>query len=96
MGATIVRERATAEYHHQNRKTILLSGVTNDLLFELLECAYANDRDNPKWELIQNYWTLERPALASKTHETIDADFTAMFDPLPAARSASSLGAGVT
>jgi hypothetical protein len=25
---------------------------------------------------------LERPALASKTRETIDADFTGMFDPL--------------
>jgi hypothetical protein len=36
----------------------------------------------PEWKLITNYWMIERPALASKTRETIDADFTGMFDPL--------------
>jgi hypothetical protein len=48
----------------------------------LLEHAERLARNHPEWELIQNYWMLERPALASKTRETIDADFTGMFDPL--------------
>ena len=51
-------------------------------LFNLLEHAERLARNHPEWELIQNYWMLERPALASKTRETIDADFTGMFDPL--------------
>ena len=51
-------------------------------LFALLQEAEAKARDHPEWELITNYWMRERPALASKTRETIDADFTGMFDPL--------------
>jgi hypothetical protein len=66
----------------------------DNLLFELLERAHANRRDDPEWELIHNYWTVERPALASKTRETIDADFTGCSIRSPAARSASCLAAG--
>ena len=51
-------------------------------LFNLLVHAEHLARNHPEWELIQNYWMLERAALASKTRETIDADFTGMFDPL--------------
>ena len=51
-------------------------------LFALLQQAEARASDHPEWELITNYWMRERPALASKTRETIDADFTGMFDPL--------------
>jgi hypothetical protein len=51
-------------------------------LFSLLEQAEARASSHPEWELITNYWMRERPALASKTRETIDADFTGMFDPL--------------
>ena len=51
-------------------------------LFALLQQAEAKAIDHPEWELITNYWMRERPALASKTRETIDADFTGMFDPL--------------
>jgi hypothetical protein len=51
-------------------------------LFALLQQAEAKASDHPEWELITNYWMRERPALASKTRETIDADFTGMFDPL--------------
>src|SRR5271166_3881881 len=51
-------------------------------LFALLQRAEAKARNHPEWELITNYWMRERPALASKTRETIDADFTGMFDPL--------------
>jgi len=66
----------------------------DNLLFELLERAYANGRDNPEWELIHNYWTIERPALASKTRETIDADFTGMFDPLTRGKIGELFGSG--
>ena len=51
-------------------------------LFALLQQAEAKASDHPEWELITNYWMRERPALASKTRDTIDADFTGMFDPL--------------
>src|SRR5271165_6902918 len=51
-------------------------------LFGLLEQAHQTASDHPEWKLITNYWMIERPALASKTRETIDADFTGMFDPL--------------
>jgi TraM recognition site of TraD and TraG len=51
-------------------------------LFSLLDQAEAKASNHPEWELITNYWMRERPALASKTRETIDADFTGMFDPL--------------
>jgi hypothetical protein len=52
-------------------------------LFALLERANRTAAANhTEWKLITNYWMLERPALAPKTRETIDADFTGMFDPL--------------
>jgi hypothetical protein len=35
-----------------------------------------------EWRLIDNYWTGERVRLNPKTRDTIDADFTGMFDPL--------------
>jgi hypothetical protein len=55
---------------------------SNSFLFGLLERANETAADHPEWKLITNYWMLERPALAPKTRETIDADFTGMFDPL--------------
>ena len=51
-------------------------------LFNLLERAERLASKHPQWKFLANYWMLERPALASKTRETIDADFTGMFDPL--------------
>ena len=51
-------------------------------LFSLLCAAEEKARDNPEWNLIQEYWMGERPSLPPKTRETIDADFTGMFDPL--------------
>jgi len=51
-------------------------------LFRLLEGAEAQVTDHLEWELVRNYWMNERPALPSKTRETVDADFTGMFDPL--------------
>jgi hypothetical protein len=51
-------------------------------LFRLLEGAEAKVTDHLEWELVRNYWMNERPALPSKTRETVDADFTGMFDPL--------------
>jgi len=36
---------------------------------------------------------LERPALASKTRETIDADFTGVFDPLTRGKIGELFGA---
>src|SRR6516165_4121285 len=51
-------------------------------LFNLLERAERLASKHPEWKFLANYWMLERPALASKTRETIDADFTGMFDPL--------------
>lgn len=35
-----------------------------------------------EWQHLSEYWLSERPALNSKTRDTIDADFTGMFDPL--------------
>jgi hypothetical protein len=51
-------------------------------LFQLLCRAEQKASPHPEWELIRNYFLIERPNLASKTRETIDADFTGMFDPL--------------
>jgi hypothetical protein len=51
-------------------------------LFGLLEKAHQTAANHPEWKLIVSYWMVERPALPSKTRETIDADFTGMFDPL--------------
>jgi hypothetical protein len=66
----------------------------DNLLFDLLERAETNERENPEWELICNYWMIERPALASKTRETIDADFTGMFDPLTRGKIGELFGTG--
>jgi hypothetical protein len=51
-------------------------------LFGLVCRAEQKASRHPEWELIRNYFLIERPNLASKTRETIDADFTGMFDPL--------------
>jgi TraM recognition site of TraD and TraG len=63
-------------------------------LFALLQQAEAKAIDHPEWELITNYWMRERPALASKTRETIDADFTGMFDPLTRGKIGELFGTG--
>jgi hypothetical protein len=63
-------------------------------LFALLQEAEAKASDHPEWELIINYWMRERPALASKTRETIDADFTGMFDPLTRGKIGELFGTG--
>ena len=55
---------------------------SNSYLYQLLERAEQKAARHPEWELITNYFLIERPNLASKTRETIDADFTGMFDPL--------------
>jgi type IV secretory pathway TraG/TraD family ATPase VirD4 len=52
------------------------------MLYALLEEANKAAPDHPERKLITNYWLLERPAMPSKTRETIDSDFTGMFDPL--------------
>jgi type IV secretory pathway TraG/TraD family ATPase VirD4 len=51
-------------------------------LFNLLERAEEKARKSLEFEMIKRYWLVERPALPPKTRETIDADFTGMFDPL--------------
>jgi hypothetical protein len=51
-------------------------------LFHLLERAEENARASIELEMIKRYWLIERPAIPPKTRETIDADFTGMFDPL--------------
>jgi hypothetical protein len=51
-------------------------------LCQLLDRAEHLASGHPEWKHIINYWLIERPALAAKTRETIDADFTGMFDPL--------------
>jgi hypothetical protein len=42
----------------------------------------SNQWDMPELALLKEYWIHERLALPPKTRETIDADFTGMFDPL--------------
>ena len=51
-------------------------------VFNLLERAERLASSHPEWKFLVNYWMIERPALAPKTRETIDADFTGMCDPL--------------
>lgn len=63
-------------------------------LFSLLERANNVAASHPEWKLIKNYWMLERPALAPKTRETIDADFTGMFDPLTRGKIGELFGTG--
>ena len=63
-------------------------------LFNLLEGAERLASKHPEWKFLANYWMLERPALASKTRETIDADFTGMFDPLTRGKVGELFGTG--
>jgi hypothetical protein len=51
-------------------------------VFELLERAERRAGDHREWLPIRRYWLTERPSLPPKTRDTIDADFTGMFDPL--------------
>jgi type IV secretory pathway TraG/TraD family ATPase VirD4 len=64
------------------RQTTSPDWQKQSFLFGLLEQAHRTASSHPEWKLITNFWMIERPALASKTRETIDADFTGMFDPL--------------
>lgn len=63
------------------------------LLFGLL--MMAENRCGPNIEVsdVKQYWLVERPHLAPKTRETIDADFTGMFDPLTRGRIGEMFGA---
>ena len=56
--------------------------MKESMLFSILKEAESRASAHPEWEMIVAYWLRERPALAPKTRETIDADFTGMFDPL--------------
>jgi hypothetical protein len=56
--------------------------LEKSMLFSILKGAEPKGLNHPEWEMILNYWMRERPALAPKTRETIDADFTGMLDPL--------------
>jgi hypothetical protein len=76
------------------RETADNSWQQESALFALLQQAEAKACDHPEWELITNYWMRERPALASKTRETIDADFTGMFDPLTRGKIGELFGSG--
>ena len=58
-------------------------------LFGLLEQAHQTASNHPEWKLITNYWMIERPALASKTRETIDAVLPACLIRSLAAKSAN-------
>jgi hypothetical protein len=51
-------------------------------LFHLLVRAEEKAPQSLELEMIKRYWLVERPAIPPKTRETIDADFTGMFDPL--------------
>jgi hypothetical protein len=64
------------------RQTTSPDWQQQSFLFGLLEQAHQTSSNHPEWKLITNYWMTERPTLASKTRETVDADFTGMFDPL--------------
>jgi hypothetical protein len=55
---------------------------STSFLFGLLKKAEQKAGNHPEIDLIQRYWMYERPTLNSKTRDTIDADFTGMFDPL--------------
>jgi hypothetical protein len=76
------------------RETADNSWQQESALFALLQQAEAKACDHPEWELITTYWMRERPALASKTRETIDADFTGMFDPLTRGKIGELFGSG--
>jgi hypothetical protein len=53
----------------------------NSFLYKLLEQAEQKS-NHSEWEPTRDYWLEGRPHLPSKTRETIDSDFTGMFDPL--------------
>jgi len=63
-------------------------------LFGLLEQGNKKAGSHPEWKLITNYWLLERPNMPAKTRETIDADFTGMFDPLTRGKIGALFGTG--
>jgi hypothetical protein len=89
---TLYQMIVAAPKHPEELKS--LEWQRDNPLFDLLDRAYTNGRENPEWELIHNYWTVERPALAPKTRETIDADFTGMFDPLTRGKIGELFGSG--
>lgn len=60
-------------------------------LFELLRIAEAS-APGLELEMVKRYWLVERPAIPPKTRETIDADFTGMFDPLTRGKIGELLG----
>lgn len=51
-------------------------------VYNLLQRAEQKNKNHTEWEPTRNYWMQGRPALPEKTRETIDSDFTGMFDPL--------------
>jgi hypothetical protein len=53
----------------------------DSFLYKLLERAEQKS-NHSEWEPTRDYWLEGRPHLPSKTRETIDSDFTGMFDPL--------------
>jgi len=55
---------------------------SESFLFSLLCRAEDKNGSHPEFGHIRQYWMNERALLPSKTRETIDADFTGMFDPL--------------
>jgi TraM recognition site of TraD and TraG len=60
-------------------------------LFELLRLA-ESAAPGLELEMVKRYWLVERPAIPPKTRETIDADFTGMFDPLTRGKIGELLG----
>ena len=54
----------------------------SSFLFSLLCRAEDKEGSHPEFQHVRQYWMSERALLPSKTRETIDADFTGMFDPL--------------
>ena len=62
-------------------------------LYGLLQRAESKiGQHREEWDLITNYFLVELPNLASKTRETIFADFTGMFDPLTRGKVGELLG----
>ncbi len=55
---------------------------SESIVFKLLQKSENKSKNHPELDLIQQYWMSERPTLNAKTRDTIDADFTGMFDPL--------------
>jgi type IV secretory pathway TraG/TraD family ATPase VirD4 len=61
-------------------------------VFSLLKKAEQSNPTDPELGLIQRYWMYERPTLNAKTRDTVDADFTGMFDPLTRGRIGELFG----